>query len=143
MEKKTYGVEEFLSRPQRLEEEIRKQRDHIASLQSIVERRTTRLSFTAGRNPSKNEKAFEDVMIQIAEEKDKLDLLEKQLVKAETEVENFIRMSPDANQQTLLRARFVKGMSMTDIRENMMLGRTNSYKLYYAAMGAASNLFQK
>ena len=56
MEKRAYGVEEFLSRPKQLEEEIRGDIDHIASLRSIVERTTTQMSFTAGRNPSKNEK---------------------------------------------------------------------------------------
>ena len=61
MEKKVYGIEEFLSRPKTLEEEIRRDIDHIASLRSIVEKTTTQMSFTAGRNPSKNEKAFENL----------------------------------------------------------------------------------
>ena len=80
MEKRAYGVEEFLSRPKRLEEEIRGDIDHIASLRSIVERTTTQMSFTAGRNPSKDKKMFETVMIQIAEEETALEKKQKRLV---------------------------------------------------------------
>ena len=50
MEKRAYGVEEFLSRPKRLEEEIRRDIDHIASLRSIVERTTTQMSFPVDRS---------------------------------------------------------------------------------------------
>ena len=143
MEKKNYGVEEFLSRPQRLEEEIRGDLDHIASLRSIVENRTTHLSFTAGRNPSKNEKAFENVMIQIAEEEKRLEEKQKRLVELKLEVENFIREIPNEKQKRMLRLKFINGLSFPDIRSIMCLGKTNTYKLYDKAIATAEKKYLK
>ena len=108
MEKRAYGVEEFLSRPRRLEEGIREDIDHIASLRSIVERTTTQMSFTAGRNPSKDEKMFETVMIQIAEEETALEKKQKRLVEMKLEVENFIKRIPNEKQQRMLRLKYIK-----------------------------------
>ncbi len=141
MEKRAYGVEEFLSRPKRLEEEIRGDIDHIASLRSIVERTTTQMSFTAGRNPSKDEKMFETVMIQIAEEETALEKKQKRLVEMKQEVENFIRGIPNEKQQKMLRLKYIKGLSFPDIRRIMDLGKTNTYKLYKKAIDAASKIY--
>lgn len=141
MEKRAYGVEEFLSRPKRLEEEIRGDIDHIASLRSIVERTTTQMSFTAGRNPSKDKKMFETVMIQIAEEETALEKKQKRLVEMKQEVENFIRGIPNEKQQKMLRLKYIKGLSFPDIRRIMDLGKTNTYKLYKKAIDAASKIY--
>ena len=141
MEKRAYGVEEFLSRPRRLEEGIREDIDHIASLRSIVERTTTQMSFTAGRNPSKDEKMFETVMIQIAEEETALEKKQKRLVEMKLEVENFIRGIPNEKQQKMLRLKYIKGLSFPDIRRIMDLGKTNTYKLYKKAIDAASKIY--
>ena len=141
MEKRAYGVEEFLSRPKQLEEEIRGDIDHIASLRSIVERTTTQMSFTAGRNPSKDEKMFETVMIQIAEEETALEKKQKRLVEMKQEVENFIRGIPNEKQQKMLRLKYIKGLSFPDIRRIMDLGKTNTYKLYKKAIDAASKIY--
>ena len=138
MEKRAYGVEEFLSRPKQLEEEIRGDIDHIASLRSIVEKTTTQLSFTAGRNPSKDEKMFEAVMIQIAEEEAALAAKQKSLVEMKLEVENFIKGIPNEKQQRMLRLKYIKGLSFPDIRRIMDLGKTNTYKLYKKAIAAAA-----
>ena len=141
MEKRADGVEEFLSRPKRLEEEIRGDIDHIASLRSIVERTTTQMSFTAGRNPSKDKKMFETVMIQIAEEETALEKKQKRLVEMKQEVENFIRGIPNEKQQKMLRLKYIKGLSFPDIRRIMDLGKTNTYKLYKKAIDAASKIY--
>ena len=141
MEKIAYGAEEFLSRPKTLEEEIRGDIDHIASLRSIVERTTTQMSFTAGRNPSKDEKMFETVMIQIAEEETALEKKQKRLVEMKLEVENFIRGIPNEKQQKMLRLKYIKGLSFPDIRRIMDLGKTNTYKLYKKAIDAASKIY--
>ena len=139
MEKKTYGVEEFLSRPQRLEEEIRGDLDHIASLRNIVENRTTHLSFTAGRNPSKNEKVFENVMIQIAEEEQRLEEKQKHLVGLKLEVESLISQIPKKEHREILRYRYIKGLEMTEIRSIMYLAKSTGYDLLSAALQSAEH----
>ena len=141
MEKKVYGVEEFLSRPKQLEEEICGDIDHIASLRSIVEKTTAQMSFTAGRNPSRNEKAFESVIIRIAEEEAALEEKQKRLLQLKLEVENFIREIPDEKLQRMLRLRYIKGLSLPDIRRVMSLGKSNTYRLYEKAIVTAEKIY--
>ena len=143
MVKKVYGVEEFLSRPKTLEEEIRGDIDHIASLRSIVEKTTTQMSFTAGRNPSKNEKAFENVMIQIAEEEKRLEEKQKRLVEVKLEVENFISRLPKKNHRTFLRLKYVSGRDMPEIRDIMGLPKTTCHDLQENALSAARKIYYK
>ena len=137
MEKKIYGIESFLSRPMELEEEIRRDIDHIASLRSIVEKTTTHLSFTAGRNPSKNEKAFENVMIQISEEEASLAEKQKQLVECKMEVENLINCLPKQEHRELLRYKYLEGLEMSEIRDVMLLAKSTGYDLLSNAMASA------
>ncbi len=141
MEKRAYGVEEFLSRPKQLEEEIRGDIDHIASLRSIVEKTTTQLSFTAGRNPSKNEKAFESVMIQIAEEEAALAKKQKQLVDLKLEAEDFINQLAKKEYRTFLRLRYISGYGMPEIREIMNLPKTTCFDLQINALVAAEEKY--
>ena len=138
MEKKIYGVEEFLSRPMKLEEEIRGDIDHIASLRSIVEKTTTQLSFTAGRNPSKNEKTFENVMIQISEEEEALEEKKKELVSAKVAVEDLISKVPDLKQRKVLRLKYISGMTMAEIMDILDLPRTTCRSLRDKAFAAAT-----
>ena len=143
MEKKIYGVEAFLNRPKALEEEIRGDIDHIASLRSIVEKTTTHLSFTAGRNPSKNEKAFESVMIQIAEEEKKLEAKQKWLVELKLEVENLISLLPKKEYREILRYIYIRGLGMPEIRELMDLPKTTCRELRKRALRAAEFVFRE
>ena len=142
MEKKIYGIESFLSRPMELEEEIRRDIDHIASLRSIVEKTTTHLSFTAGRNPSKNEKAFENVMIQISEEEASLAEKQKQLVECKMEVENLINCLPKQEHRELLRYKYLEGLEMSEIRDAMLLAKSTGYDLLSNAMASAEQFVQ-
>ena len=141
MEKKIYGVEAFLNRPKALEEEIRGDIDHIASLRSIVEKTTTQMSFTAGRNPSKNEKAFENVMIQIAEEEKRLEEKQKRLVEVKLEVENFISRLHKKEYSMILRHRYMEGLEMSSIMMLMHLAKTTAYDLLADALKAAAKLY--
>ena len=141
MEKKIYGVEAFLNRPKALEEEIRGDIDHIASLRSIVEKTTTHLSFTAGRNPSKNEKTFENVMIQIAEEEAALEEKQKRLVELKLEVENFISRLHKKEYSMILRHRYMEGLEMSSIMMLMHLAKTTAYDLLADALKAAAKLY--
>ena len=141
MEKKIYGVEAFLNRPKALEEEIRGDIDHIASLRTIVEKTTTHLSFTAGRNPSKNEKTFEDVMIRIAEEEAALEEKQKRLVELKLEVENFISRLHKKEYSMILRHRYMEGLEMSSIMMLMHLAKTTAYDLLADALKAAAKLY--
>ena len=143
MEKRAYGVEEFLSRPKRLEEEIRGDIDHIASLRSIVERTTTQMSFTAGRNPSKDEKMFETVMIQIAEEEAALEKKQMRLVEMKLEVENLISRIPKKEHREILRYIYIKGLRMPEIQELMVLPKTTCRELRKRALSVAEIVFRE
>ena len=141
MEKRAYGVEEFLSRPKQMEEEIRGDIDHIASLRSIVERTTTQMSFTAGRNSSKDEKIFETVMIQIAEEETSLEKKQQHLVEMKLEVENLISRIPQKEFREILRYIYIRGLRMPEIQELMVLPKTTCRELRKRALHAAEMIF--
>ena len=143
MEKKVYGIEEFLSRPKTLEEQIRRDIDHIASLRSIVEKTTTQMSFTAGRNPSKNEKAFEKVMIQIAEEEVALEAKQKRLVEMKLEVENLIKRIQNKRQQAALRLYYLQGLKWEEVAARLNIYGHYIYNLRDAAIRSAGKLLQE
>ena len=65
-------VKEYLSQPKELKKEIQCDLDNLAAMRSVVENCTTHLSFTAGRNPSKNKDAFEDMMLAITMEEERI-----------------------------------------------------------------------
>ena len=142
MGKKSYAVEEFLERPKRLEEEIQGDIDHIASLRSIVERTTTRLSFTAGTNPSKDDKAFEKVMAQIADEEKNLAEKKFRLVEVKLEVEELINKVPDKRQRAFLRARYIACKEMPTISRMMDLPSSTCRDLRKRALTAVAREYE-
>ena len=66
-------AKEYLSMPKALREEILCDLDNLAAMRSVVEDCTTHLSFTAGRNPSRNKDTFENVMLEISVEEEKIE----------------------------------------------------------------------
>ena len=143
MAKKNYGIEEYLSGPKRLEEEVRKKEDHIASLRSIVERTTARLSLTAGRNPSKDDKQFEGIMAEIADEEKALAELRQQLLKLQQEIERFIDSQESKDHRVFLRLMYIRGKSMKEIRSIMGLPKTTCFDLQRRALREAESKFRK
>ena len=101
MGKTVYEVEEFLKKPLELKREIRAEEDHIASLRSIVDDRTTHLSHTAGRNPSKNNDAFENVMLEIVEAEKDLEEKRQKLTYSRRLVEALINQMPGEKERQI------------------------------------------
>ena len=143
MAKKNYGIEEYLSGPKRLEEEVRKKEDHIASLRSIVERTTTRMSLTAGRNPSKDDKQFDSIMAEIADEEKVLAELRQQLLNLQQEIEGFIDSLDQKDHRVFLRLMYIRGRSMKEIRSIMALPKTTCFNLQKKALREAEKKLQR
>ena len=143
MEKKNYGIEEYLSGPKRLEEEVHKKEDHIASLRSIVERTTTILSLTAGRNPSKNDKQFESIMAEVADEEKVLADLRQQLLNLQQEIERFIDSLESKDHRVFLRLMYIRGKTMKEIRSIMGLPKTTCFDLQRRALHEAEGKLRK
>ena len=143
MAKKNYGIEEYLSGPKRLAEAVQKKEDHIASLRSIVERTTTRLSLTAGCNPSKNDKQFESIMAEIADEEKILEELRQQLLSLQQEIESFIDSLEMKDHRRFLRLMYIRGKSMKEIRSIMGLPKTTCFNLQKKALREAEKRLQK
>ena len=108
------GIEEFLSRPLELEKEIRNDIDHIASLRSIVENTTTKLGLTAGRNPSRNDKVFEETMLEITEEERKLEDKYLRLAELKKKNEELICCLENPRYRRVLRMHYIYGMTWQD-----------------------------
>ena len=143
MGKTVYEVEEFLKKPLELKKEIRAEEDHIASLRSIVDDRTTHLSHTAGRNPSKNNDAFEKVMAEIVEAEKDLEEKRQKLTYSRRSVEALISQMPGEKERQILRYKYLKGLQMGNIRYIMELPKSTAYDLLAAAMRQASKIFRK
>lgn len=110
-------VREYLSLPGKLKEEIRRDIDNVAAMRSIVENTTTHLSFTAGRNPSKNNDTFENVMLEIAEEEKKIEEKKQKLIKVQVELLREIGKLKDKEQQDVLRMRYIEDKKMSKIAD--------------------------
>ena len=108
-------VREYLEKPKMLKEEIQNDKDRIAEMRSIVERCTTRLGFTAGTNPSKNEDAFESVMLDITEAEEKLEKKIISLAKLEFDILNLIGTLNNSRQQAVLIAKYLDGLTWGNI----------------------------
>lgn len=110
-------VREYLSLPGKLKEEIRRDIDNVAAMRSIVENTTMHLSFTAGRNPSKNNDTFENVMLEIAEEEKKIEEKKQKLIKVQVELLREIGKLKDKEQQDVLRMRYIEDKKMSKIAD--------------------------
>jgi DNA-directed RNA polymerase specialized sigma24 family protein len=135
-------VQRFLEQYLIAEEEIQSQKDHIASLRSIVENTITHLSFTAGCTPSKDAHKFENSMIDIVEEERKFAQKMRELALIQASVENLISLVQDPKQKRLLRYKYVEGMKMSEIAEELDISRPGAYLLFEKALKAAEHIFR-
>ena len=123
------GVMEFLSRPRELEKEIRNDIDHIASLRSIVENTTTKLSLTSGRSPSRNERAFEETMLEITEEERKLENKVLLLAELKKKNEELICSLENPRCRRVLRMHYIDGLTWRAVAERLNITERHAYYL--------------
>ena len=135
-------IQEFLGRYLDAAEKIRSEKDYVASLRSIVENTTTHLSLTAGRNPSRSSDTFEKTMIDIVEEERKLSVKLHELALVQASVINVIRKVSDAKMQKLLYCKYVEGMKMNEISEELDISRPGAYLLFGNALKAAESIYR-
>ena len=134
-------IQEYLGRYLDAAEKIRSEKDYVASLRSIVENTTTHLSLTAGRNPSKTTDKFEKTMIDIVEEERKLSVKLHKLALVQASVVSVISKVPDAKMQKLLYCKYVEGMKMNEIAEELEISRPGAYILLGKALKAAESIY--
>ena len=133
-EKSIMTVEEYLGQYLKIEDEIQSEKDYIASLKAIVENTTTHLSFTAGRNPSKDNGKFENTMLDIVEAERKYDEKLRDLGLKQAEIAKLISRVPDERLKKLLRLRYIEGMSMKETADELGLTSTPIYVLHSRAI---------
>lgn len=125
---------EYLSQPLALMEEIRCDLDNLASLRSMVERVTTNLSFTAGRNPSKDPYAFENTMLDIREEEEKIWAKTERLKKLLLEIARQLNCVPGRYSARLLRMRYIEGKKWREIAEELNVSYMYVFELHREAL---------
>ena len=136
-------AKEYLEQPKVLREEIRKDKDRIASMRSIVENCTTHLSFTAGCDPSKNKAAFEDVMLDITEAEAALEEKVKRLAETEFEILAMICSLSETKGQTILQMRYLEDMKWGEIANQLILSKPYIYEIHREALEEFERIFQK
>ena len=125
---------EYLEQPKLLQEEIFKDQDNIASMRSIVEQCTTHLSFTAGRNPSKNKGAFEDVMLDITEAEAKLEEKIHRYEALMIKVTMLIGKLDDPDLRKLLRLRYLEEKPWDEVASSVGVSESHIYLLHRKAL---------
>ena len=140
-EKSIMTVEEYLGQYLKIEDEIQSEKDYIASLKAIVENTTTHLSFTAGRNPSKDNGKFENTMLDIVEAERKYNEKLRDLGLKQAEIANLISRVPDERLKKLLRLRYIEGMSMKETADE--LGLTSTHIHIYVLHSRAIKMVEK
>lgn len=136
-------VKEYLSGPKALREEILCDLDNLAAMRSVVEDCTTHLSFTAGRNPSRNTDTFENVMLDIAAEEEKIEAKKQKLCEMVEEILGLILKLPDQKYQKVLRLRYIFYYDWKKVSEEMCIGEDYVFTLHRDALAAFEELMQE
>ena len=127
-------VEEYLGQYLKIEDEIQSEKEYIASLKAIVENTTTHLSFTAGRNPSKDNGKFENTMLDIVEAEKCAEEKMKKFGRKQAEILDLVRRVPDKKAGKVLWCRYIKGGSMQDAAVEIGVTRQHAYKIHKSAL---------
>lgn len=141
-DKNLSAIQAYLEGYLKAREQIQNEKDHLASLYSIVENVTTHLSFTAGRNPSKDKSKFESTMIDIVAEEEKTEKNLQKLACLQAAIENLISRVDDKKMQKLLRCRYVNGLKFEEIADEIDLSLPRTYSLHREALEVAELLYE-
>ena len=124
----------FLERPGDLKAEIQSDADNLAALRSVMEKVTTSLSFTAGCNPSKETHAFEDIMLSIKMEEEKIwgkvELLKEVLL----ETAEVINRLSSEKERRLLKLRYLEGKSWYEVAAVLQINDHYVHAIHRSAL---------
>ena len=127
-------AKEYLSMPKALREEIQCDIDNLAAMRSIVEDCTTHLSYTAGCNPSRNKDTFENVMLDITAEEEKIEEKKRKLFELTKDILMIIQNIPEKNYQDILRLRYIFGLGWQEISAKLYLSEDYLFTLHRKAL---------
>lgn len=133
-------AKEFLSRPKELEAEISCDIDNLASLRSVVESYTSRLSFTAGCKAGRDRDVFENTVIDIVEEEEKIRRKVSRLQAMLIEVIQTIAKLENPDHRKLLKCRYLEGMIWENVAESVGLSKSHVYLLHREALNEMEKL---
>lgn len=135
-------VEEYLGQYLKIEDEIQSEKEYIASLKAIVENTTTHLSFTAGRNPSKDNGKFENTMLDIVEAEKCVEEKMKKFGRKQAEILDLVRRVPDKKAGKVLWCRYIEGMRFEEISDSISLSTTQIYRLHRKGLREAEKILK-
>ena len=127
-------AKEYLSMPKALREEILCDLDNLAAMRSVVEDCTTHLSFTAGRNPSGKKDTFENVMLDITAEEEKIEAKKLRMYEMVRDILSLIRQIPEKKYQDVLRLRYILGLDWHTVSQKMYVGEDYVFTLHRNAL---------
>ena len=136
-------AKEYLCLPKALREEILCDIDNLASMRSVVEDCTTHLSFTAGRNPSRNKDTFENVMLDITAEEEKIEAKKLKLIELSKDILLLIRKLPEKKHQDVLRLRYINGLDWREVAQEIGVGEDYVFLLHRDALAAFETVFSE
>ncbi len=132
---------EFLELPQRMLEEIQNDVDDLAYMRSVVEKVTVSLSFTAGRG-EKDPRAFENTMVDIKTEEDRIWEKTARLKQVIHELVSLINQIQDGNMRNLLKMRYIRAMTWSEIAAELPVGNRYVYTVHRKALAEFEKIWK-
>ena len=133
------NAKDWLIQPHELKEEILEELENLAVLRSIVEKVTTDLSFTAGCSSSKEAHGFENAMLNIKAEEDKIwektELLQKTILEVLYKIDEL----ENPKHRAVLRMRYIQDMKFSEIAARLDLCEDRVWKIHRAALKEFEN----
>ena len=121
-------VREYLENAVKIDQKIRDKWEQIQNLESMVTNMSASISDMPGSG-NRNVHKFEDMIIKLTEQKDKLLMDLNELVKIKIEVMNMINQVDNWEQHEVLVERYINGLSWEEISVKLIYNIRHVFRL--------------
>ena len=135
-------VKEYLNRARYLDREIESKIDHLAKIDSMVNKVTPVLSDMPD-NPSKDPAKREKLLVKMIDLKWEINAEIDELVDTKREIIKFIGRMDNTSYRLLLELRYVNLCTWEKIAEIMDLSLSTVYRMHGSALLEADNIYKK
>ena len=135
-------VKEYLNQARTLDKEIDAKLDHLAKIESMVNKVTSTISDMPG-NPSQDNSKRERYLVKMIDLKWKINAEIDELVDTKREIVRFISKIDNSSYRLLLELRYVNLCTWEKIAEIMEIGVRHVYRMHGAALVEADRMWKE
>ena len=134
-------VKEYLNQARTLDKEIDAKLDHLAKIESMVNKVTSTISDMPG-NPSQDNSKRERYLVKMIDLKWEINLEIDELVDTKREINKFIGKLKNNEHRLLLELRYINLCTWEKIAEIMDISVRHVYRLHGSALVEADNIWK-